>query len=67
MGAPTRHRQLRMPTEHQPDPSDDPELFHRMTGVSSGIIKRIGALELCSLCFGKEPSPRSLGLTTDLG
>ena len=27
MGAPTRHRQLRMPTEHQPDPSDDPELF----------------------------------------
>ena len=27
MGAPTRHRQLRMPTEHQPGPSDDPELF----------------------------------------
>ena len=27
MGAPTRHRQLLMPTEHQPDPSDDPELF----------------------------------------
>ncbi len=27
MGAPTRHRQLRMPTEHQPDPSDAPELF----------------------------------------
>ena len=27
MGAPTRHRQLRMPTEDQPDPAGEPELF----------------------------------------
>lgn len=27
MGAPTRHRQLRMPTEDQPEPVNEPELF----------------------------------------